>query len=245
MQTVLIAEDEPKSSLALRNKIKKILGESVFIAIAENGREAIDLALKLNPALIIMDIEMPLRNGLEAAKVIQPHLPDTKVVFLTAYDRFDYAVTAMRAGGKDYLLKPVSEADLKKLLDTYLTRALKVDDKADKDLAAHDNPFKTSIVVWINNHYMKDIGIEDASQAMGISPYYFSRKFKEFFQQTFLEYLTHYRLEIAKRLLETTDLTVAEIAPKIGYADPNYFMKTFKRHISATPTQYRNLVRGA
>ena len=58
-------------------------------------------ALRVQPDVIFMDIEMPGKNGLEAAAVIKKQIQTVHIIFLTAYDRFDYAVGAIRSGGED------------------------------------------------------------------------------------------------------------------------------------------------
>ena len=73
----------------------------------ENGRRAHDMALLLGVDLILMDIEMPGVNGLEAARQVIAKLPGCKVIFVTAYGLFQYAYEAMRLGACGYILKPV------------------------------------------------------------------------------------------------------------------------------------------
>ena len=191
-----------------------------------------DKAVRIQPDLILMDIEMPVKNGLEAAAVIHQQLPETHIVFLTAYDRFDYAVGALRAGGEDYLLKPVSEETLRELLSSLF----QVEACAPKD----QTPFEAELNVWIHQHYTEDIALEDAAQSMGMSSFYFSRQVKTTTGQTFLEYLTAYRIEKAKRRLENTELSINEVSHMVGYSDHNYFTKVFKRQVGCTPTIYRS-----
>lgn len=116
MIKILIAEDEPKSRAAMASRLRSLLGEGAIIETAADGSEAVAKAQQVKPELIFMDIDMPRKNGLEAAAVVKSQLPQTHIVFLTAYDRFDYAVGALRAGGEEYLLKPASEADLRDTL---------------------------------------------------------------------------------------------------------------------------------
>lgn len=73
-----------------------------------------------------------------------------------------------------------------------------------------------------------------------MSSFYFSRLFRTSYNQTFLEYLTAYRIDRAVELLQQTDIPVREIAVRVGYTDANYFTKVFKRHLGVTPTEYRN-----
>ena len=111
MIKILIAEDEPLSLQNLTGHLRRRLGEDALIEGVSNGREAVERARQIQPALIFMDIEMPVMNGLDAASILHKTQPDLPIIFLTAFDRFDYAVGAMRAGGTDYLLKPFSFAD--------------------------------------------------------------------------------------------------------------------------------------
>ncbi len=94
MIKVLIAEDEPLSLQNLTGHLRRLLGADALIEGAANGREAVDMARRIRPQLVLMDIEMPVMTGLDAAAIIHEALPETHIVFLTAFDRFDYAVGA-------------------------------------------------------------------------------------------------------------------------------------------------------
>ena len=87
---------------------------------------------------------------------------------------------------------------------------------------------------------MQDVSLDQAAEAMGMSSFYFSRFFRTSYNQTFLEYLTAYRIDRAVELLQQTDIPVREIAVRVGYTDANYITKVFKRHLGVTPTEYRN-----
>lgn len=97
MLKVLIAEDEPLSLQNLSGQMRDLLGADALIEGVANGREAVERARQIQPQLVLMDIEMPVMNGLDAAAIIHKAMPETHIVFLTAFDRFDYAVGAMRA----------------------------------------------------------------------------------------------------------------------------------------------------
>lgn len=232
MIKLLVAEDEERSRAAMVSRLRSLLGEAAMVEWAADGAEAIDKAQKIRPDMIFMDIEMPRKNGLEAAEIIKRTLPETVIVFLTAYDRFDYAVGALRSGGDDYMLKPASEADLREMLQKFF------DDQA--ELPASVSPFETELRVWLHRHYAEDITLEAAAENMGMSPFYFSRQIKAVTGSTFLDYLTDYRIEKAKRRLRHTDMTVSEVGRSVGYPDSNYFSKVFKRATGRTPTVYRN-----
>lgn len=232
MIKILVAEDEARSRAALASRLRSILGEAALIETAADGNEAVTKAVQVKPDLIFMDIEMPYKNGLEAAAVVKSQMPETHVVFLTAYDRFDYAVGALRSGGEDYLLKPASEADLREMLQKFFDVA----PQAPKDVT----PFEAALRVWLHQHYTEDVALEAAAESMGMSPFYFSRQVKAATGQTFLELFTGYRIEKAKQRLLDTEMSVSEVGRSVGYPDSNYFTKVFKRAVGCTPTIYRS-----
>ena len=92
---------------------------------------------------------------------------------------------------------------------------------------------------YIDRNYSKDISLDEVSRIVDISPYYFSKVFKEATGDTFLEYLTHLRMEKAKDLIEHSEYSMKEICQMVGYADPNYFSRTFKKNVGVTPTDYK------
>lgn len=93
---------------------------------------------------------------------------------------------------------------------------------------------------YIQNNYSKDISLDDVSRTVNISPYYFSKIFKEETGEGFVEYLTGIRIEKAKELLNTTEYSMKEICSMVGYADPNYFSRSFKKNVGVTPTEYKD-----
>ncbi len=92
---------------------------------------------------------------------------------------------------------------------------------------------------YIRDHYSRDISLDDVSRRVNISPYYFSKIFKEETGEGFVEYLTGIRMDKARELLSTTDLSMKEIGAMVGYADPNYFSRSFKKNVGVTPTEYK------
>lgn len=93
--------------------------------------------------------------------------------------------------------------------------------------------------VYIDNHYRKDISLDDVSKEVNISPYYFSKLFKEETGINFIEYVTHVRMEKAKQLLKQQGMSMKEICIEVGYSDPNYFSRSFKKNTGLTPTEYK------
>lgn len=97
---------------------------------------------------------------------------------------------------------------------------------------------------YIGNRYHKDISLDDISREVNISPYYFSKIFKEETGVNFIEYLTGIRIERAKELLKDTEYSMKEICTMVGYSDPNYFSRSFKKKVGVTPTEYKEGIPG-
>lgn len=92
---------------------------------------------------------------------------------------------------------------------------------------------------YIQEHFKEEITLEDVARAVNLSPYYFSRFYKEETGVNFIDRLTAVRVERAKEYLEHTEYTVKDVARAVGYADPNYFSKLFKKITNMTATEYK------
>lgn len=92
---------------------------------------------------------------------------------------------------------------------------------------------------YIENHVYKDISLDLVAKEVNISPYYFSKIFKEEIGENFIDYITNIRIERAKKLLRDKTLSIKEICMEVGYKDPNYFSRLFKKSVGFTPTEYR------
>ena len=115
MIRLLIADDEALERETLADIVARRFEHEVTIETAENGRKAADTAVLWGADLILMDIEMPGMNGLDAARAVLEQRPECKVIFVTAYSLFQYAHEAMHLGACDYLLKPYKEEKIRQL----------------------------------------------------------------------------------------------------------------------------------
>ena len=95
---------------------------------------------------------------------------------------------------------------------------------------------------YIHRHFADDISLDDISYAVNVSPYYFSKLFKAETGMNFIDYLTQLRMDKAKDLLAHTNKSMKEICREVGYSDPNYFSRSFKKNVGLTPTEYKGNV---
>ena len=257
MFKILVAEDESIERWALCQILQRQFDDEVEILEARNGREALELVLAEKPRLAILDIEMPGMTGLEVAREIRRERLNCMILFLTAYDNFEYARQAISIQALDYLLKPYDEAELIKSVETAMVlsnRLLKnrvyLDFLRPEAETPPDSPeergdpvrlsgVRERIEAYIDEHYAGDLSLQTISQALNYSEVYFCKLFKQCFRVNFSAYLNDYRISKAMELLRTTDLGVKDVSLACGYADSSYFARVFKRQTGQTPTDYR------
>jgi two-component system response regulator AtoC len=117
MQTILVVDDDK----SIRYSLKRMMEEKYSILTAQNGEEALDQVNETPPDLIIMDIKMPGRSGIDILKEIKSIDPKSLVIMMTAYGTTETAIEAMKYGAFDYILKPFSIVQMKELVEKALS----------------------------------------------------------------------------------------------------------------------------
>ena len=111
MIRVMLVDDQALFREGLRTLLS-IREDLEVVGEAENGRDGVDMAVQLKPDVILMDLRMPVLNGVAATERIQKEQPDSKVIVLTTFDDDEYVFDGLRAGAVGYLLKDVSSDKL-------------------------------------------------------------------------------------------------------------------------------------
>lgn len=93
---------------------------------------------------------------------------------------------------------------------------------------------------FLARHFTEALGLEDVARHLGVSTFYLSRVFSEESDFSLYAYLTHLRMERAKALLREGRRTVAEVADAVGYDDPSYFARVFRKQVGQRPSDYAN-----
>lgn len=127
-------------------------------------------------------------------------------------------------------------SDLKKILYDYLLMEMK--ENAIKKENTHHGVISKAMT-YIDQNYSNNISLNDVAESINMSYFYFSRLFKESTGKSFSDYLTEYRIEKSIVLMMDDELSIKQISYDIGYNDPNYFSKIFKKLKGLTPTDYR------
>lgn len=283
MHKIMVADDEVIERALLERKLRKsFAGECEIISVG-NGKEVLELDVSFAPDILILDVDMPVVNGLEAARELRHRGRTCAIIFLTAYDDFHYAKQAISVHALDYLLKPCDEKELLLAVEEAMRwcdlqkemtagkaapaprsaeetagrtgdvmRPEENDRMPQKQESTEDDPTgnqthedpagnQIRLLSYIYDHYTEDISVQDLSDYMGYSEVHTSRLFKQYFGQTFVSYLAHYRMKKAAHLLMYTDMSVREIGKAVGYSNSNYFGKVFHRIYDMTPSEYREI----
>lgn len=104
------------------------------------------------------------------------------------------------------------------------------------------NSLIVKAVEYIRENYRRELTLEEVSREVNISPHYFSKLFKDEMGENFIDYLTNLRIGKAKDIMKSSLMSVKEICYEIGYGDPNYFSRIFKKAVGVTPTEYRDSI---
>lgn len=113
---VLLVDDEEDIRVGISRKMDWAALGFTLVGEAENGREALDLAETLEPDVVLTDIKMPFLDGLELCRILTERLPAAKFVVFSGFDDFEYAKQAIRMNVFEYILKPISAAELENVL---------------------------------------------------------------------------------------------------------------------------------
>jgi two-component system, response regulator YesN len=228
-------------------------GGKYEILSAADGHEAYGLFNKTKIHLLITDVSMPEMNGLKLLKKIKENGHKPVVIIVSGYPDFEYAQEAIRLGVINYLLKPLSKQKLIEAVvlaletEASIERTDYIEKVADQKILRIDvrddlskAPIKEALA-YVNSHLNKQISLKEVADHVHLNASYLSVLFKEQTRLTFSEYVTRKKLQIAKNLLLTTNLSIEEIARETGYQTAKYFIKLFKEFEGITPSKYRKM----
>lgn len=248
MYRVIIIEDENvvRQGIILTTNWAKL--GCVVVGEAANGEAGVELIRQLQPDLVVTDVKMPKKDGVEMIAMLRELGCESKFILLTAYSDFKYAQSALRLGVSDYLIKPLKDGDLEnsierifKKKDTVATESVKENKLLDADLYKKvNNRYVKEAMEYIGRHYKEDLNITTVAEKLEISEGHLSRMFKKETDFTFTNYLVHYRIQIAMELLKDYQSKVYLVAEKVGYTDTNYFSVQFKKIVGLSPSEYQN-----
>ncbi|AXT62565.1 response regulator [Aquimarina sp. AD10] len=242
---LLIVEDNND----IRVVLVDIFRSNYNIKIARNGQEGIDLAIQYIPDLIISDVMMPIKDGIELTfelknDVRTSHIP---IILLTAKAGEEHELTGIETGADDYIIKPFNT----KVLLSKVNNSIKHTQKLRRNYAEQSDviPKKTHNEVdkkfWqrvdvILQKRLKDhaFSIEEFSVEIGMSRNHLYRKLMALTGLSPSKFIASKRLKEAAKLLKQPGLNISEIAYEVGFNNVSYFTKSFKEMYDYTPSEY-------
>ncbi len=253
MIKILIADDEHIE----REILSKILSDNPLLQLyeAENGRLAVDFARLFDVDVVLMDIEMPALDGIEASRQILKAKPSCRIIFITAYSIFSYAREAVSLGAIDYILKPVDRSDVLRAVRRAIDQveaerqlkavAPEAESLEDDEGTEHAALMVAKVKKYLEYSYMNwDLSLDSVSGLLHINASYLSSIFKRCTGTNFIDYITALRMAAAKEQLGDPFMSVSEIASMVGYSSSSYFCRAFKKSTGVSPTEYRRHLAG-
>jgi len=244
---ILIIEDTIDLAEILINHYSK----NHKVSFAKNGIEALKLVKQEEPDLIICDIMMPEMNGIELCKNIKSNEETSHiaVIFLTAKISQEDKIEGLKAGAVAYISKPFdfNELDLhiRNLLEIRrkLRKTLFLENALDLDnIKIHDRDkefIEKATQIIKENIENESFTIEDLASQLGMCNTLVYLKYKKLLNISAKKYLQVLRFKKAIDYMLSTDYNISEIAYEVGFSDPNYFSRAFKKFYKITPTEYK------
>lgn len=236
---VLLVDDE----IMIREGFKRLFDWEAHgcevIGEAADGMEALSQIDTLIPDIVIMDINIPIMNGLKVIEVSRIKHPEIAYVIVSGYDNFAYCRQALRLQITDYILKPVNYEEFGTCIDNLKISMYENKKSSQQGSEENDERIISHITRYMQEHLSEEISLSVLADVFHLSPQYISQLFKNEIGVGFLAYLTNIRIEKAKKLLLSTALSVTEISTNAGYSDYRVFTKVFKKTEGITPSQFR------
>lgn len=251
--TLLIVEDNDD----LRAFLVSILKTSYQVIQASNGQQGLELAQTKMPDFIITDVMMPVMDGLTMVHHIKQdknicHIP---IIVLSAKASLEDRMQGLKEGIDDYITKPFSALYLKlrvrniiaqrHMLQQNYVEQLKPDNEESYQLDTPkivdaDREMMQKLMEFLETRISDaNLRIEDLADAVHLGRSVFYGKIKSISGMTPVDFLRHIRMKRAEELIRRSNYPFSQIAYKVGYSDPKYFSKCFKKETGMTPSEYR------
>jgi signal transduction histidine kinase/CheY-like chemotaxis protein len=243
---LLVVEDNPD----VRKVIKSIFSDNYKVLTSKNGEVGIKKAIQHIPDIIISDVMMPIKNGIELTNTLKndertSHIP---IILLTAKAGDENELEGIKSGADDYITKPFNNklltSKVAKLIETRKHLQLRYSQEIilkPKDIVVStiDEEFLQRVQHILDGKLIESsFNVEQFSKAIGMSRMQLHRKLKALTGLTTSEFIRSQRIKLAADLLSKSDINVSQIGYSVGFNDHSYFTKCFKDHFGCTPSEY-------
>lgn len=233
-EKILVVDD----SRNIRDIFVNAFDEYVILT-ASSAKEALDILKRPNDIeVVVLDVMMPDMNGLELLNEVRKLNAHCRIAIMTGYSSKDIAIEALRRHADEYIEKPFDIEDVRDIF----RKLIKANGRPETQGVSETEKKIRLAQRLIKRNYNKSLSLGELSKELSLSYKYLSRVFKQKSGRSFNKYKLGLRMNSAKQLLKNNNYAVSKIAYKLGYHNPNSFMKMFKKITGFTPSEYRDTV---
>ncbi|MDC6367248.1 MULTISPECIES: response regulator [Flavobacteriaceae] len=246
LPVMLVIDDNEEIRLFIKTLFKK----EYQILEAPNGEEGIKVAFKAVPDLIVSDIMMPVKDGIQLSNVLKndertSHIP---IILLTAKSGEENELTGFKAGADAYLVKPFKEEKLRVIIKRLVATGEAIREKLNKQVILKPQEIELTDpdslllkrIQQILDDNLTDSEFNTASfcDQVGLSRMHLHRKLKALTGYAASEFIRVQRLKMAAKLLKDGHTHISEVGYAVGFNQPAYFSTAFKQHFGCSPSEY-------
>ncbi len=207
----------------------------------------------IGPDALCFDFDYPDLTGLRVLRQTKLDHRSLPIIMLIEQSSPALTIWAFRTGVRDYVVKPVDARTLHLQIDALIKIPKGQSGAKSREiyLAAPPIPLQARIghsnvqastlpaVSYVDSHFHERIPLEEVARHCRMGTFEFSRAFKREHGLTFQEFLVRYRIAQARDLLKNPRVSISECAFAVGFSDPSYFARLFKRYVGVSPSEYR------
>jgi len=244
---VLVVEDNTD----MREFIKGVLLQKNYrVKTAENGKMALDLLQGNSISLIISDMMMPVMDGIEFCRQVRDNINFSHIplILLTAKTDIESQIHGLKTGADDYITKPFNAEILTEKISNLIRMRERLWEKFNKQLVFKPGELTSnSLDIKLLNRVKEvaekhlsnpDLDVSLFAREVGMSKSILYEKLKSLTGKTINDFISSMRLKKAAELIIVGELNLSEISLEVGYLDPNYFSKSFKKHFGVVPSKF-------
>lgn len=208
---------------------------------------------------LCFEFDYPDRPGLDLMRRTKERLPQVPILMITTHHSESLAIWAYRNRVFDYLVKPITADDIRRCHE-FLTAIQHIEpDQRKRRILSFRSRIPSEIpagqrqrhkrlapaLLYVDRMFRGKIRNVEVAELCDMSQYHFSHEFRQTFGLTFQEYVLRYRILEACRELKHPNVSVTSVAYSVGFNDPSYFARVFRRYVGHSPTEYCQLAAGA
>jgi len=241
---VLIVDD----SQDFLDFMSEVMSETYRVRVAHDGKEALQMIAQARPDIILSDVMMPEMDGVELCRRIKQNFSTRSIPFvmLTARIATEQKIEGMEVGADDYITKPFNLDILAHRMSNLigwskgLPKPMIMPQVSEMEITSLDEKLVRNATEYVEkNMENADFSVEMLSQELGMSRVNLYKKLLSITGKTPSEFIRMLRLQRGEQLLRQSQMSVSEVAYKVGFNNPRYFSKYFKEEYGEMPSDYK------